>query len=261
MNGLTNINVELTSRCNKECWMCGRRERDKLYGKQDYGDMDFGMVREIALQVPEGIIVQFHNNGEGLLYPRFGDAVQLFNHCVTNIVTNGKLLVKKADEIIGNLNSLSVSIFERDTEADEQYDILGNFLALKGNKLPFVTLRFIGNVDRKRYKKFGLLEISRTLHDPAGSINYWREPTIPEVGVCWDFMTRLSINRYGDVSPCVRFDPDGDLVLGNINSKGLSALWYSEKRLAMKEKHCIGRRNDIPFCGQKCHYWGVPIGY
>jgi 2-iminoacetate synthase ThiH len=43
LNGLFNINVELTDRCNKTCWICGRRKRErenpdlKLY----YGDMDF----------------------------------------------------------------------------------------------------------------------------------------------------------------------------------------------------------------------------
>lgn len=260
MNGLANVNIELTSRCNNNCWMCGRRVRDKLYGKQNYGDMDFDMVRIIAPQIPEGIVVQFHNNGEGLLYPRFGEAVQLFDHCIPSIVTNGKLLVEKADEIIKNLCSLSVSIFERDTEADKQFEILGKFLELKGDKLPFVTLRFIGDVDRKRYKEFGLLEISRALHDPGGSVNYRREPMIPEVGICWDFMTRLSIDCYGDVSSCVRFDPEKELVLGNVKVHTLKELWYSDKRQWMKEMHCSGNRNKIHFCGEKCHFWGVPTG-
>ncbi len=260
MNGLVNVNIELTSLCNKNCWMCGRREHDKLYGKQDYGDMDFEMVRNIARQIPSGIVVQFHNNGEGLLYPRFGEAVQFFDHCITNIVTNGKLLVKKADEIINNLNSLSVSIFEQDTEALKQFEILSEFLELKGDKLPFITLRFIGDVNREPYKRFGLLEISRTLHDPKGSVNYRREPTIPEVGICWDFMTRLSITRKGNVSPCVRFDPKGELILGNVRDLSLQAMWDGKERIEMKMLHCTGRRNEIHFCSEKCHYWGVPTG-
>ena len=29
LNGLGNINIELTSRCDKSCWMCGRRKVEK----------------------------------------------------------------------------------------------------------------------------------------------------------------------------------------------------------------------------------------
>ncbi|KKM86916.1 hypothetical protein LCGC14_1274260, partial [marine sediment metagenome] len=58
-----------------------------------------------------------------LLYPRFGDAVQCFKHCTTSIVTNGKLLIEKADEIIDNLDILSISIIENDVEVSGYQDI------------------------------------------------------------------------------------------------------------------------------------------
>ena len=47
-------------------------------------------------------MVQLHNNGEALLYPRFGEAAKLFKNQITNIVTNGKLLVEKSEDIIDN---------------------------------------------------------------------------------------------------------------------------------------------------------------
>ena len=113
LNGLGTINIELTSRCNKNCWMCGRRKVDREYPELalNYGDMDFDLVKHIAGQIPAGIVVQFHRDGDALMYPRFGEAVSLFPNNIRNIVTNGKLLVEKADEIIGNLETLSVSIF------------------------------------------------------------------------------------------------------------------------------------------------------
>ena len=51
--GLCNVNVELTSRCNKDCWMCGRRKIDKDYPEiaMNYGDMDFDLVRTINAQI------------------------------------------------------------------------------------------------------------------------------------------------------------------------------------------------------------------
>ena len=100
--GFSTINVELTNRCNKNCWMCGRRERENLYGDVYNKDMDFDLVKLIAKQIPFTSIVHLHNNGEGLLYPRFGDAARLFHRQIVNIVSNGKLLVEKANEIIGN---------------------------------------------------------------------------------------------------------------------------------------------------------------
>ena len=78
-HGLANVNIELTNRCNKKCWMCGRRKVEKDYPELvlNYGDMDFELVARIADQLPPDIVVQLHNNGEGLLYPRFGEAASL----------------------------------------------------------------------------------------------------------------------------------------------------------------------------------------
>jgi len=112
-NGLTTVNVELSSRCQKACWMCGRRKIDKKYPniKMNYGDMDFQLVKAIAEQLPDGIVVQFHDNGEPLLYPRFGEAVRLFDCQIKCMDTNGKLIVEKANEIIDNLDTLTISTF------------------------------------------------------------------------------------------------------------------------------------------------------
>jgi hypothetical protein len=50
-------------------------------------------------------VVQFHNNGEPTLYPYLEGALSLFWHCIRQFNTNGKLLVEKAYEIIGNLQT------------------------------------------------------------------------------------------------------------------------------------------------------------
>ncbi|NDV22217.1 radical SAM/SPASM domain-containing protein [Desulfovibrio sp. JC022] len=260
LNGLGTINLELTSRCNKNCWMCGRRKVDRDYPQLaiDYGDMDFDLLKKIAPQIPEGIVVQFHRDGEALLYPHFGSAVKLFPKNLRNIVTNGKLLVEKADEIIGNLETLSVSIFENDEEADEQYEILEEFLKIKKDMKPFVTLRLIGDVDSSRYDSLGQMYIRRVLHSPMGSFNYKKcQPTIPEVGVCWDFLGHPCINHKGEFSICVRFDPQGVGVLGNVNDMTLDELWNGEQRMKWKALHIAGRRNEVPLCS-KCEYWGCP---
>jgi len=260
--GLANINVELTSKCNKSCWMCGRRKVERDYPELtlEYGDMNFELVKEIAKQLPPNIVVQLHNNGEALLYPKFGEAVRLFNKQITNIVTNGKLLVDKADEIIGNLDTLAISVIENDSEGNEQLEIIEKFLELKGEKKPFTLLRLNGEVDLERYRRFNLLMATRVIHSPMGSYNYKRKnPTVPEIGICLDFLHHLSINSKGIASICVRFDPKGLGVIGDVNRQSLEEIWNSSKRMEWLNYHKEGKREKIPLCSY-CQFWGVPTG-
>jgi len=261
LNGISTINIELTSRCNKNCWMCGRRKVDREYPHLalDYGDMKFELLECIAKQIPENIVVQFHRDGEALLYPRLGDALRLFPNNIRNLVTNGKLLIEKAGEIIGNIETLSISIFENDDEAKEQLSIIGKFLEIKKDNKPYVTLRLIGNVDPKPYEHFNQLFVRRVLHSPMGSFEYQkRQPTIPEIGICWDYIQHPCINYKGDFSICVRFDPERVGVLGNVANESLSDMWYGEKRAKWTALHVAGKRGGVPLCS-RCDYWGVPI--
>ena len=260
-NGLTNINIELTNRCNKSCWMCGRRKIERENNLSDFynDEIDFLLLEKISNQVPEGIVVQLHNNGEPLMYSRFGEAVRLFKNNIVNIVTNGKLLLEKYDEVVNNLDTLSISVFENDIEQDDQYQIIKHFLEKKGNQKPYTTLRLIGNVDVEKYKAFNTQIITRTLHSPMGSFQYRKSPTIPEVGICLDFLNHLAINTKGDVSICVRFDPKGLGVIGNINNNSLDDIWNGNLRKEWKKLHVAGERNKIPLCSF-CHFWGVPTG-
>ena len=261
LNGLAAINIELTSRCNKACWMCGRRKVDREYPELalDYGDMDFDLLRRIAPQIPPGIVTQFHRDGDALLYPRFGEALDLFPNNIRNIVTNGKLLAEKAGEVVGRLETLSVSIFENDGEAGEQLAIIREFLALKGGRKPFVTLRLIGEVDDAPYRELNQLIIRRVLHAPMGSFNYRRRrPAIPEIGVCWDFLQHPCIDRQGHFSICVRFDPQALGRLGSLREQSLEELWNGPRRREWLARHLAGRRAEVPLCSY-CEYWGVPL--
>jgi len=262
LNGLANVNVELTNRCNKDCWMCGRRKIDRDYPELtlDYGDMDFALVKKIARQLPPDIVVQLHNNGESLLYPKFGEAVSLFSSQITNVVTNGKLLVEKAGEIIANLDTLTVSVIENDREEDEQYETIKRFLKIKSDRKPFTILRLNGAVNRERYAEFGLIMATRVLHSPMGSFNYQKmSPAIPEIGICLDFLHHLAINSKGKASICVRFDPKRLGIIGDVNKQSLEEIWNSPKRMEWLQRHKQGRRDRVPLCSH-CHFWGVPTG-
>lgn len=260
-NGLTTVNIELTSRCNKDCWMCGRRKVDRDYPELalNYGDMEFGLVESIARQLPEGIVVQLHNNGEPLLYPRFKEAAGLFDRQIRCTDTNGILIVEKADEIIGNLDTLTISTFENDEKADEQYELIKEFLKIKGDSKPNVIIRCLGNMDLDRYKKFGCIIATRILHSPMGSFKYQKRPTVPEIGICLDFLNHMVIRRNGDVSICVRFDPKGLGVIGNCTETPLIDIWNGAERKEWLQYHKEGKRGKVPLCSY-CEFWGVPVG-
>jgi len=259
--GLTNINIELTSRCNKKCWMCGRRKVEKHYPElaMNYGDIDFTLLEKIVDQLPPRIMVQLHNNGESLLYPYFGDAIELFRRQTTNIVSNGKLLIEKSDEIINNLDTLAISIIENDPEGEEQLKIIEEFLKLKGDRPPYTILRLNGMVSSTPYDKFHIPIARRTIHAAMGSFNYRKNPTIPEVGICLDFLSHMAINKDGKASICVRFDPKGLGIIGDLNVQSLDEVWNGNPRMEWFDLHKSGKRKDVPLCSY-CHFWGIPTG-
>ncbi len=260
-NGLYCVHLELTSRCNKDCWMCGRRKIDRQHPEVavNYGDMDFELVRKISQQLPEGIVVQFHNNGEPLLYPRLGEAIRLFKGQIKCVDTNAKLLVEKADEVVGNLDALTISIFEKDPEGDEQYERVKKFLKIKGKRKPHMIYRCLGDVDTQKWEKLDGAVATRILHNPLGSFKYTKQPTVPEIGICLEILNHMAINRFGKVSICVRFDPEGIGAIGDATADRLVDIWNGAKRKGWVQHHIRGKRDKIPLCSY-CHYWGVPTG-
>ena len=256
LNGLATINIELTSRCNKACAMCGRRKIEREYPElAKWGDMDYALLQTIEKQIPQDIVVQFHNNGEPTLYPRLGDALRLFKGRVRCFNTNGKLLVEKADEIIENMETITVSVVQDDPDFDEQVRIVNEFKRIKGDRLPNIIYRPLGNT-HARFED-GEIVAKRILHSPMGSFDYEKEPVVPEIGVCLDFLHHPAIDRYGDVSFCVRFDPHREGVMGDLNKDSLDKIWNSSLRQYYLDKHIRGLRRHVPLCC-KCEYWGCP---
>jgi len=264
LSGLSAIHIELTSRCNKNCHMCGRRKVEKtLPDLADYSsDITLNLLKKISRQLPHNILVILHWNGEPTLYPRLRSSLRLFNNQITTFNTNGKLLLAKSDDIINNLDTLVLSTFEDDPEWESQFKVFQKFLYKKGNKKPNTIIRCLGNISEERmelYKSTGSIIAKRILHSPMGSFKYTNEPTIPEAGICLDFLNRVAINTKGEVSQCVRFDSNRAGIIGDINIQSLSEIWNGEIRMNYLDKHIRGKRNEIPLC-KECEFWGVPRG-
>lgn len=271
MNGLKSINIELTSRCNKSCKMCGRRKMERKHPELcNWGDMPLEMVERIADQIPPGVFIQLHNNGEPLMYPHLDEALALFSGHYVGLNTNGKLLMQKADPLRSYLTTVTISVIPDDPEGDEQLGIAQEFLEFKHR--PLVVFRCLGMIDQRRlvllrswaqrYEKVVICH--RILHSPDGSFSYERETVKPEAGVCLEILHKLAIDRWGNVYPCVRFDPQQQNLLGNVkwienDTNALEYFWNSDKRKQWIAYHIDGRRDLVPLCAT-CEFWGVPRG-
>lgn len=225
----------------------------------EWGDMPYELVERISKQIPTGIVVQLHDNGESLLYPRLADALDLFKRNIRCFNTNAKLLLEKADEIIDHAETVTISVIQNDEEGDAQFQTVRDFIAKRGSRKPFLVYRLLGKVDQKeRWGDLPGIVATRVLHDAEGSRNYERPVTVPEHGICLDLLNHMAIDRYGNISLCVRFDPAGHLRIGHIDT-GLEAAWQSEKRQRYIQWHMRGNRDMLPGCSS-CHYYGVPRG-
>ncbi len=269
MYSISCVNIELTSLCGHCCWCCGRRKVEKEYKHLtlEYGNMDFELLKRIEKQIPPNVVCAFHNNGCPLEYPMLEKALKLFKNRIRVFNTKGgKLLLEKVNEIINNMETLTISMIPKDYEWEEQYKYLKKFLEIKGIRKPRVIIRCTGDIEKDRVDLYnGLVEkhncliVKRILHSPMGSFNYEKEIIKPEHGICLDFLTHPAININGDVSICVRFDPERLGVLGNLKEQTLKEIWNGKKRKGWLECHIAGQRDAVPLCSG-CHFWGVPRG-
>ena len=266
MNGLSGINIELTSRCNKSCWMCGRRKMEQEHPELcDWGDMPLEILEIISKQIPKGVFIQFHNNGEPLLYPHLEEALELFSGHYTGLDTNGILLMENSDSFAHLLNTITISVIQDDPIGTEQLEIAGEFLQIK--ERPFVMFRLLGEIDEQRKTAINSMVKAwersdvcyRVLHAPGGSHSYDKPVVKPEVGVCLEMLHKLAIDRFGNVYPCVRYDPDKINFLGNVKHMTLDFIWNASRRSGWIDSHMNGNRNEVPLCS-KCHFYGIPRG-
>lgn len=248
------LNLELTSRCQKYCWICNRW-RDGI----EKGDISFDLLKIIEPQLNNNMIIHFHNNGEPLLYPYLKETFELFNRQIKHFDTNGIALLNRAPDIV-EADIISVSIIENDPIGSSQLDTLHEYLSIKPHRQKVIA-RCVGNIDDDRMEYIKSLDIpivKRILHHKSGRSNYTKEVIKPEDFICRDFLNHPAIDYKGNFYICVKYDPNKEGVLGNLYMNTIEELWYSEKRMKMLESH-IQNRNDIEFC-KNCEYYGIPNG-
>jgi radical SAM protein with 4Fe4S-binding SPASM domain len=247
------INIELTSRCNKACSICPRWRDGNVKG-----DIPFALLEKIEPQIEDNTIVHFHDNGEPLLYPYLKEAFDLFWKKIKHFDTNGILLYERASQLL-SVDVISVSIIQGDVIADEQIDILRKYLSVRPEK-QIVVARCVGTIDRRRseiIKSLNLPTVRRVLHSYKGRTNYTKTTIKPEDFICRDFLNHPTIDCAGKFHICTKYDPNNKGVIGDVNYQTINEIWHSQVRLDVLRKHVSGKRNRIEFC-KECEYYGYP---
>jgi iron-sulfur cluster protein len=266
LNGLTQINLELTSRCDKnvKCHFCGHQD-PSVHPTLTFGDMDDGLRRGLGNElegVGQSLVVQFHRDGDPLAY--LGDlaaALRSFRRNIRSVVTHGERLAERAEDLIEYCESVCVSIFRADPDREVQLTALRDFLKLKGEKLPRVFLKVVGDMTDEELAEYSQLQVPivrRLIHVPTGNNKYaHRVPTMPEHGLCEDLLHHPSVAWDGRVFLCNRLDTNDLGLIGNLYEESLDAIWNGKLRAEYIQKHIEGRRKDVPPC-KDCLYYGVP---
>ena len=194
LNGLTQLNVELTSTCDKQtlCAFCGHQD-PTISPTLKYGQMRESLLSAISREVEPlgyGLTVQFHRDGDPLAYPHVKKALALFEGHIRSIVTHGEALGRKASELIDNCEAVTVSVFRGDPDRSIQLSSIRSFLEQKGSRLPRLLIKVVGDMsieELDEYRALNVQIINRLIHVPTGNDKYaHRLPTIPEHGLCLD---------------------------------------------------------------------------
>lgn len=267
LNGLTQLNVELTSRCDRHtlCAFCGHQD-PAIHPTLRFGDMEMTMVYRLAMEVRDlqrSVVVQFHRDGDPLAVQDtfLQIALQYFQANIRSVVTHGEQLAVKGWALIDNCESVTVSIFRGDPDRDRQVASVRGFLALKGDKLPRVFLKIVGDMsddDFAPYHDLALPVLRRLIHTPASNAKYARAlPAMPEHGLCLDLLHHPSVAWDGRVYLCNRLDTKDAGLIGNLHEKSLDTIWNGLVRADYVQSHLEGRRQDVPPC-KDCQYYGIP---
>lgn len=208
-----------------------------------------------------GLVVQFHRDGDPLAYEQLEDALAMTFPHIRSIVTHGERLAERAEEIIGLCESVTVSVFRGDPAHDRQLASLTEFLRLKGDRLPRVSVKIVGDYDEadlRVYRELGVPILRRLLHTPGGNARYaHRLPIMPEHGLCLDLLHHPSIAWDGRVYLCNRLDTHDAGLIGHLQDASFESIWNGPRRADYLNKHLHGRRNEVPPC-TTCQYYGVP---
>lgn len=279
------VYLEITNICNLECNFCPKTKREAKF-------MDrAGFSRVIEAIKPYTKHVYFHLMGEPLLHPDLGSFLEIcrLQGLEVNITTNGTMLAKVKDLLIGAaaLRKVSISLhsFEANDQAVDFREYLQNtvnFVVEATEKSRIICELRLWNLDSEELKGSNTLNteiinflevelgLPYSLRDkfqetPSFKVGHnfylgvaekfaWPDlerDIIDEAGFCYGLRDQIGILVDGTVVPCC-LDNEGNIPLGNIFTTPLEGIVNSPRARELYEG--FSRRCAVEELCKRCGY-------
>ncbi len=249
------VYVEITNVCNKSCSFCpGTSRPPRRLTKEE-----FSLITQKLRGVTE--YLYYHLMGEPLTHPELPDFICAAGEMgyKSIITTNGSLLKKRGDELIGaGVYKVNVSVHSFEDGSNEEYlsyinDCL-DFADKASEAGVIVILRLWNrgydegrNINTRDHimSRFGGewsesargCRIRPRLHLEYGDRFDWPDMKAPLLGdkvFCYGLKDQLAVLSDGRVVPCC-LDREGAITLGNIFEDDISDILSSPRAAAMRE--------------------------
>lgn len=279
------VYVEITSVCNLACSFCPPTERRASFIEPEE------FARRLDEIKPYTDYIYLHVKGEPLLHPRIGELLDI-SHAKgfqVNITTNGTLLAKKQDQLLGKpaLRQVNISLhsFDGNEGMKDRAGYLRAVIAFAHEAAAqgvIISLRLwnlswdnMTNAQKQRNREI-LAMIEREFHldytieekvEPGGGIQIaeriylnqdaefeWPSLTAPRddgKGFCHGLRTHAAILENGTVVPCC-LDGEGVIDLGNIQHASFAEIIDGERARRIVEG--FSRREAVEELCRRCGY-------
>jgi len=273
------ITVELTNRCNLQCFMCPRNKVE-----MQSGDMELPLFKKIvdeaSLFLPVCLVPFFR--GESLLNPQFLEMLSYAGEkglkpiqCSTNVHFLNPELTRKILDLDIDFISFSIDMNSwRDYEGgrknpgyEEVFKNIIFFLSEKKARhklLPEVQVSvvkteqnadfikdFVGfwrdKVDRVR------IYYAHSLDGKLGHLRDDKEGGGGERKPCLKMLTDMVIYWNGDVALC-NHDWHRDMFIGNVKDDSMADIWQSELYNVVRKRQLYNDLADFSPC-DNCSHW------
>jgi organic radical activating enzyme len=240
LNGRQLFDLEITTRCNKQCYIC---PRDNFQRKNK--DMSFVTFEKIVEWLPTDCDVFFAGYGEPLLHKDYLLFVQQLHTkgVGVSLLTNGKLLTaKKIQELFDvGLDRLQISILlKNELNEIEKYVKMTN--SNQSSKIRF-NLMYDYSVTKpfaitEELQSKGFEVCYKLIHNRANEL--YDACHFNEIITCGTFFVDTYIDTNGSLQICSN-DINGKYNLGSIYEMSFDELRNRKKEFA-------GNKTIIPIC-------------